>query len=223
MNQILYNSVLEYSNTIPKKRNKFIIVFVFAVLLVIFSCIYYFFTKYSSIQNEKFSRHLVSNYNVMTLYSEDIKNYSINPILSLEKEDPFVIGLIQIDKINLIYPILSSVNENLLKISPCRFAGPMPNEIGNLCIAGHNYVDNKQFSKINQLKVNDIIKIFDLSGKSIDYNIYFIEEISYDDLTCTNQNTNNRKELTLITCNNVTGNRICIKAIEKIQNETQLY
>ena len=36
-------------------------------------------------------------------------------------------------------------SDDLLDVSVCRFAGPMPNEIGNLCIAGHNYVNNNFF------------------------------------------------------------------------------
>lgn len=86
---------------------------------------------------------------------------------------------------------------------------------GNLCIAGHNYVDNRQFGKLHSLQVEDIIKIFDLDGNSLDYIIYSKNEISAEDLSCTDQNTNGLKEITLITCNNVKGNRVCIKAREK--------
>ena len=32
----------------------------------------------------------------------------------------------------------------------------MPNEIGNLCIAGHNYVDYKFFSRVNELEKGDV-------------------------------------------------------------------
>ena len=40
--------------------------------------------------------------------------------------------ILKIDKIKLDYPILSEVSEDLLKIAPCRFAGPLPNNVGNL-------------------------------------------------------------------------------------------
>ena len=90
----------------------------------------------------------------------------------------------------------------------------MPNQIGNLCIAGHNYVDNKLFSKLYLLDLEDIIKIYDLYGNLEEYKIFYIDEISYDDFSCTSQETNNKKIITLITCNNITGNRICIKAEE---------
>lgn len=76
-----------------------------------------------------------------------------------------VIGLIEIKSIGINYPIISSYNDDLLKISPCRFYGPMPNEIGNLCIAGHNYNSYKFFSRLKKLSNGDIITIFDLSRR----------------------------------------------------------
>ena len=56
--------------------------------------------------------------------------------------------MIEIPKIGIYYPIISEATDELLKISPCRIAGPMPNEDGNLCIAGHNYDNYKFFSKL---------------------------------------------------------------------------
>ena len=97
----------------------------------------------------------------------------------------------------------------------CRFAGPLPNEIGNLCIAGHNYVDYKFFSRVNELAKGDIITIYDLNGKSLDYEIYKIYETNSNDISCTFQNTNNTKIVTLITCNNVNGKRLIVHAKEK--------
>ena len=105
-------------------------------------------------------------------------------------------------------------NKELLDISLCRFAGPMPNEVGNLCIAGHNYVDYKFFSRLNELKLNDKIQIYDLSGKYQEYSIYDIYETIPSDTSCTFQNTNNKKIVTLITCNNVNGKRLIIHAKE---------
>ena len=112
------------------------------------------------------------------------------------------------------YSILSVSNNDLLDISVCRFAGPMPNEIGNLCIAGHNYVDYKYFSRLNELEINDEIKIYDLNGKSINYKIYEIYETKPDDTSCTFQDTGGLRLVTLLTCNNVNGKRLVIHAKE---------
>lgn len=79
-------------------------------------------------------------------------------------EPSSIIGMIEIPILNIVYPILLDSTDELLRISPCRFYGPMPNQYGNLCIAGHNYDNNKFFSKINTLKKSDIITIYDING-----------------------------------------------------------
>lgn len=217
MNQILYKCIFENNNSSNNKKKKFVIILVCSISLIVIATFIYFFTKYELSQNEKLSKDLASNFNIMTLYSNSTNNYTATQIIS-ENEEPFIIGLIQINKINLTYPILSATSEELLKISPCRFYGPMPNEVGNLCIAGHNYIDNTQFGKVNNLNINDFIKISDLDGNFIEYEIYDKKQISANDLSCTEQNTNGLREITLITCNNIKGNRVCIKAREKVMN-----
>lgn len=96
----------------------------------------------------------------------------------------------------------------------CRFAGPMPNQTGNLCIAGHNYVDYKFFSRLNELEKNDVITIYDLNGNHVDYSIYKIYETNSNDTTCTFQDTKGERIVTLITCNNVNGKRLVVHAKE---------
>ena len=90
----------------------------------------------------------------------------------------------------------------------------MPNEIGNLCIAGHNYVDYKFFSRLNELELGDKITIFGLNGVSKDYSIYDMYEIKSNDISITSQDTNNLRIVTLITCNNVNGKRLVVQAKE---------
>ena len=150
-----------------------------------------------------------------TLYSED-NNYETEKLNnSVDKSSLFVIGMIKIDKINLNYPILSQSNKELLKMSLCRFAGPLPNEVGNLCIAGHNYVDYKLFSRLNELEKNDIVQIYDYTGNKLDYVVYDKYEVEVDDLSCTSQDVGGKRIITLLTCNNVNGTRIVVKAKEK--------
>lgn len=52
-------------------------------------------------------------------------------------------------------------------------------------------------------------------GKKIDYSVCESYETNYDDLSCTSQETNGKRELTLITCNNIKNRRRVIKAREK--------
>jgi len=124
-----------------------------------------------------------------------------------------IIGMIEIESINIYYPIISTATDDLLKISPCRIAGPLPNENGNLCIAGHNYDNYKFFSQISSLKKNSAIKIYDLSGNFLLYYVYDIYEVSANDLTPLEQPPGSAKQLTLITCNNFNSNtRIIVTA-----------
>ena len=52
-------------------------------------------------------------------------------------------------------------------------------------------------------------------GKALEYIIYDKYEVSQNDLSCTNQTTNGKIEITLITCNNIKGNRLIFKCKEK--------
>lgn len=212
MNQILYKCKLENTpNANIENRRNFITIFSISISLLTIAILLYFIMKYNFAKNSNISQNIVSNFNIKTLYSDNT-NYNSSLISAEDYSEPFVIGLIEIEKINIVYPILSTSSEDLLKLSPCRFAGPMPNEIGNLCIAGHNYANNTHFGKIDVLNKGDLIKIYDVNGNFLIYKIYDIYETKYNDLSCTNQNTNGMKEITLITCNNINGNRIVVKA-----------
>lgn len=212
MNQILYKCKLENTpNANIENRRNFITIFSISISLLTIAILLYFIMKYNFAKNSNISQNIVSNFNIKTLYSDNT-NYNSSLISAEDYSEPFVIGLIEIEKINIVYPILSTSSEDLLKLSPCRFAGPMPNEIGNLCIAGHNYANNTHFGKIDVLNKGDLIKIYDVNGNFLIYKIYDIYETKYNDLSCTNQNTNGIKEITLITCNNINGNRIVVKA-----------
>ena len=123
-----------------------------------------------------------------------------------------MIGYIEIPKINIKYPILSNISDELLKVSPCRFYGPLPNENGNLCIAAHNYDDNRFFGNLYKLNIGDMINIYDSSNNVTHYYVYDKFESSEKDTSCINQDVHVLKELTLITCNNLNKNRLIIKS-----------
>lgn len=124
------------------------------------------------------------------------------------------VGIVNIPSLKITYPILSKTTDALLKVSPCKFWGPEPNEVGNLCIVGHNYKNNKFFSKIYKLEEGDIIEITDLTGRMIQYKVYDQYIVSPSDVACTSQLTDGKKEVTLITCTNDNKNRRIIKATE---------
>ena len=124
------------------------------------------------------------------------------------------IGSINIPSIGVNYPILAETTDNLLKVSVCRFWGGNANEVGNLCIAGHNYRNNRFFSKVLTLKVGDIIEITDLNNQTIKYSVYDKYTVDPKDRSCTSQVTNGKKIVTLITCTNDSKQRVIVQAQE---------
>ena len=204
MNQILITKKYIYKSR--KKRIRFKLQFyISAIIFIILTTVFSTLT-YSKSKNEEISKELLDSFS-NSLYA----NYQ-NDIISKVNNNSFVIGIIEIEKIKLNYPILSTQSKELLEISPCRFAGPLPNNVGNLCIAGHNYADKRFFGRLKELSLNDKISIYDLSGKKLDYIIYEKREILSTDLSCTSQETNGNIIVTLITCNNISGKRLQIKA-----------
>lgn len=146
--------------------------------------------------------------------SSSIFNYNSTSGSKGNSSGSFVIGIIKIDKIKLDYPILSDVSDELLKIAPCRFAGPLPNKIGNLCIAGHNYIDNTSFAQIVKLTTGDTINIYGLDGKSVEYHVTEKKEVEGTDFSCTSQFTGGKRIVTLMTCNSIKQTRVIIRAEE---------
>ncbi len=128
----------------------------------------------------------------------------------------WTIGKIEIPKINLEYGILNTCTDELLKLSPCYFWGSEPNEVGNFCVVGHNYRNNKFFSKVINLVEGDEIYITDLTGRKLTYTIYDKYVVDPNNKECTSQLTNGLKEVTLITCTNDSSQRVIVKAREKV-------
>lgn len=128
----------------------------------------------------------------------------------------WTIGKIEIPKINLEYGILNTCTDELLKLSPCYFWGAEPNEVGNFCVVGHNYRNNKFFSKVINLVEGDEIDITDLTGRKLTYTIYDKYVVEPNNKECTSQLTNGLKEVTLITCTNDSSQRVIVKAREKV-------
>ncbi len=135
----------------------------------------------------------------------------------------YAVATVDIPAIDCTYPVLVADDpedaakiDELLKISPCKFWGPEPNEVGNFCIVGHNYRSNKFFSHVPDLSIGDRIEIKDLNGQTIVYKIYDKYVVQPDDVSCTSQRTNGLKEVTLITCTDDSKLRVIVKAREDI-------
>ena len=227
MNQILANKEFSNINSSDNsiklahdKRNHHILLFafyfsIFLIFIGILLLAYFIITM--NIRDNS-SKDLVNSFSVSRIYSNssdymisNFNNYSNT--FPPEPSDFSIIGSVSIEKLNINYPILSTCSEETLKIAPCRFAGGMPNEIGNLCIAGHNYANGSFFAKISSLNLNDEIFIYDIYGNSLSYMVYDKYETSNNDISCTSQDTNNKRVITLMTCNSLNDTRIIVKAV----------
>lgn len=185
--------------------------------LVIFSVLFVLYI-YNVSQKDKVSENLAKSFSISYLYSNNSSystSLSDNTDNYSNTSNPFVIGIIKIDKLKLDYPILSEVSVELLEIAPCRFAGPLPNEVGNLCIAGHNYIDNTFFARISSLELNDEISIYGINGDLVKYYVSNKKEVDGSDLSCTSQETSGKRMITLMTCNSIKQTRIIVTAIEE--------
>ena len=241
MNQILDSQKLYVTPDMKKKKKAFKFEFFLSVFLLCVLSSYAIYAEYDRNKSEEVSKEIlqeISFQDTTKLVDEEVivvrlnaipeeKNVTTTQVVQIEQkiEVPdeqkltasdgtiyYTIGVINIPSINVNYPILSTYTDELLKIAPCRFHGPNPNEVGNLCIAGHNYKNSKFFSKVPNLQLGDKIEITDLSGRMLTYTVYDKFIVNPDELECTSQLTNGNKEITLITCTNDNKQRHIIKA-----------
>lgn len=201
MNQILF---------IKKDLKKYKIQLVISLVIFIILFSYWIYSYFTIKHSKDISKSILNTFNISRIYADDSQDYTIVELSNTNST--FVIGIIEIPKISIKYPILSDLSDELLKISPCKFYGPYPNQKGNLCIAAHNYDDDRFFGNLYKLDVGDVVNIYDSSNNLMHYIIYDKFESSEKDTSCINQNTNGKRELTLITCNNLNKNRLIIKA-----------
>lgn len=153
--------------------------------------------------------------------SEDASQKAINSSNLQTTKEGFkytTIASINIPKINVNYPILEGETgsleetESIIKIAPAKFWGSNPNKVGNFCIVGHNYLNSKFFSKVPTLENGDIIEITDENKQTMSYSVYTKYEVVPEDVSCLDQKTNGRKEITLITCTDDSQKRVIVKA-----------
>ena len=243
MNQILVDQKIYVTPDMKKKKKIFRFEFFLSIFLLCALSSYAIYAEYDRNKSEQVSQEILEGMEFQDgteIVEEEVTVVVLNALpeeevvaqtQTIKTERPidvpdeqksiasdgtvyYTIGTINIPSINVNYPILSTYSDALLKISPCKFHGPNPNEVGNLCIAGHNYKNTKFFSKVPTLENGDIIEITDLGGNTLKYAVYDKFIVNPDELECTSQLTDGRREVTLITCTNDNKQRYIIKARE---------
>lgn len=152
--------------------------------------------------------------NKMPIQKEKVDKREEYKNMPREIKENKVVGKLQIPKIDLETYILAETNKKSLEISVTKLCGPQINETGNFCIAGHNYYNKKMFNKIKKLEIKDTIIVTDTYDNSVTYEVYDNFQTSSDDVSCLSQETQNEREITLITCTLGAVKRVIIKAVE---------
>lgn len=138
----------------------------------------------------------------LNLVEKEYKGYEISAKLKIEKLD--------IDTY-----VLANYSKQAMEVCVAKYYGPEPNEVGNYCIAGHNYITKNMFSKLGTLEIGDEMILTDNYHGKITYEVYDKYKAKPEDTSPLSQNTNGRKEITLITCSDYSTKRIIVKAKEK--------
>ena len=199
-------------------QGKLLLGIVFTIMfLVILSIILLEQIDINSMENYETTKKLpieIENYQEkeIKVQEEEILNLPEYTSLPREWKGYEVIGKIEIPKLNLEKYILSETSQQALKVAVTKTAGPRVNEIGNLCIAGHNYTQT--FGRLKELEKGDILILTDTYDRKITYQIYDTFKVSPTDTSCLSQDTKGEREVTLITCTLGAVKRQIIKAIE---------
>lgn len=119
---------------------------------------------------------------------------------TLSKEE--VIGLIEIEALDLKYAVLEGTDSNELSCG----IGHIPDtagigERGNCVLAGHNGSRHGTFfTNLKSIQTGDVVKLTDKKGDSYSYRVESMEIVDPYDNSVKNQGE--KAELTLITCEN---------------------
>lgn len=122
---------------------------------------------------------------------------------------------LEVPKISLNTNVLSKYTTNGLKVCASKYYGPNANEVGNYCIAGHNYNQENMFNHLLDLEIGDNVFLTDNKNGMIEYTVYDIYKVKPSNVEPLSQETRGEREITLITCVNYSQNRLVVKAIEK--------
>lgn len=242
MNQILVTEKLYVTPELRRKKSFYKTIFFISIFLVFLLSSYYIYAEYDRNKSEEVSQAILSEVEDNTVRDSSADDSIIIVLNETEADQQTVVdeveetpttqeitvdgstysieGRIRIPDIDVDYPILSETSEKLLEISVNKFHPDYlkPNDIGNYCIVGHNYRNGKMFGRLNELSYGDIVEIEDLTGRTIEYEVYYKYVVEPTDTSCTSQLANGERlttrELTLITCTNYGTQRLVVKCRE---------
>lgn len=136
LNQILLPhdaNKYDKKNTLPNRKINsrfFKFQFIFCSIFSLLVTAYFFYLQYDKKQNEALSKEIIDRLNITNLYKDySAVHTSTEKIYKTDSIGFSIIGLIEIKSIGVYYPIINEFSYELLKIAPCKFSGPNPNEV----------------------------------------------------------------------------------------------
>ncbi len=206
-----------------KEGMKKVLIFIFFIFTIFFMVIYNFIKLHSKKQIEEKERtnqakEINKELEVINVPIKENVNETKYPKEQIieEYKGYTVCAKLEIPNIKLETYILKNYSIKALNVSVTKFWGVDPNETGNCCIAGHNFKNKNMFRNLKKLKIGDKFTISDNNIGKVEYEIFDIYTVFPKDTSCLNPETENQKEVTLITCTNDSEKRIIVKAKEII-------
>lgn len=126
----------------------------------------------------------------------DIPDYLLYPEIEMPTatlDGVEYIGLLKIPALDLELPVISTWNESLLKLAPCRYAGSA--YLDDLVICAHNY--RSHFGALKNVRIGDEVTFTDVDGNVFTYEVADMETLS---ATAIEDMINSDWELSLFTC-----------------------
>ena len=118
---------------------------------------------------------------------------------------------LEIPAIQLETYVIKPYSTQTLNVSVTKFWGANANQVGNFCVAGHNFQNKMMFRNLRKLSIGDIVYVTDQQNQKLAYQIFDIYTVSPKDVSCLSQKTGGKKEITLITCTMDSQKRIVVK------------
>lgn len=139
------------------------------------------------------------NSNNLNLVPNTYKGYKVSSKLKIEK--------LKIDTF-----VLENYTKASMEIGIVKYFGANPNEVGNYCIAGHNYTSQNIFIKLKDLNIGDKLTLTDNKYGTVEYEVFDKYKVLPTQTSILSQETNGERQITLITCSDYTKKRIIVKA-----------
>lgn len=118
------------------------------------------------------------------------------------------IGLLTMPSLGLQLPVLNSLDDEKLKLAPCRYAGSVYQD--SLIVAAHNY--QSHFGRLKELSIGDQLSFLDADGNTFFYQVADFEVLpaaAVDEMQAGDW------DFTLFTCTIGGQNRIAVRCVRE--------